>query len=122
MARCPGVQPGGTQALQCLQGHAPELSANCKQALAAIAGGAAAATAAAAPPPPPVAAAPTIGPIPPLPIRFRLEILNVCRAEQMQFCGTVPAGGGRIIDCLVANQASISPGCRRALMWASQAP
>jgi hypothetical protein len=38
----------------------------------------------------------------------------------MQFCSGVPAGGGRIVDCLVANQASISPGCRRALLWASR--
>jgi hypothetical protein len=120
LSRCPGVQPGGVQALQCLQGHAPELSAGCRHALAAI-GGAAVATAAIAPvpAPPPVVAEPPIGPIPPLPVRFRLEILNICRAEQMQFCSEVPPGGGRLIDCLVANQASISPGCRRALLWAS---
>jgi len=68
---------------------------------------------------PPVIEQP-IGPIGPLPIRFRLEILNICRAEQAQFCSQVPAGGGRLIDCLVANQASISPGCRRALVWASR--
>ncbi len=30
IARCPGVQPGGTQALQCLQGHAPELASACR--------------------------------------------------------------------------------------------
>jgi hypothetical protein len=121
LSRCPGVQPGGAQALQCLQGHAPELSANCRQALAAI-GGAVAATAAAAPAasPPPAAAEPAIGSVPPLPPRFRLEILNICRADRMQFCGAVPPGGGRLIDCLVANQASISPGCRRALLWASR--
>jgi hypothetical protein len=118
MSRCAGVQPGGAQALQCLQGHAFELSAGCRSALAVIGGAAAANVAAAAPPP--VAAEPPIGPIGPLPVRFRLEILNICRAEQMQFCSGVPAGGGRIVDCLVANQASISPGCRRALMWASR--
>jgi hypothetical protein len=58
--------------------------------------------------------------IPPLPLRVRLEILNICRAEQVSLCGNVPAGGGRLMDCLVANQASISPGCRRALLWASR--
>jgi hypothetical protein len=117
MSRCAGVQPGGAQALQCLQGHAPELSASCRTALAALGSAAAASVAVAAPPP---VAEPAIGPIGPLPVRFRLEILNICRAEQMQFCSGVPAGGGRIIDCLVANQASISPGCRRALVWASR--
>lgn len=117
LSRCPGVQPGGAQALQCLQGHAPELSAGCRSALAVIGGAAAASTAAVALPP---VAEPPIGPIGPLPIRFRLEILNICRAEQAQFCSGIPAGGGRLIDCLVANQASISPGCRRALVWASR--
>jgi hypothetical protein len=124
MSRCRGVQPGSAQALQCLQGHAPELSAGCRQALAGIGGAAnaaaATATAAAAAPVPPAPAVQTIGPIPPLPIRVRLEILNICRADQFQFCGAVPAGGGRLIDCLVANQASISPGCRRALLWVSR--
>jgi hypothetical protein len=121
ISRCPGVRPSGAQALQCLQGHAPELSASCRHALAAI-GGPAAAAAAPVPPSPAVATEPPIGPIPRLPFRFRLEILNICRAEQMQFCGAVPAGGGRLIDCLLANQASISPGCRRALDWASRWP
>ena len=116
IARCPGVQPGGTQALQCLQGHAPELASACRSALAVIAPSAAA---------PPVVVEPVavIGPIPPLPLRVRLEILNICRAEQISLCGGIPAGGGRLVDCLVANQASISPGCRRALLWAgSSAP
>ena len=120
IARCPRVQPGGAQALQCLQGHAPELAAACRQALAAIAPGAAASMAAAPAVAPPVAVEPVavVGPIPPLPLRVRVEILNICRAEQVSLCGGVPAGGGRLVDCLVANQASISPGCRRALLWA----
>lgn len=117
ISRCPGVQPGGAQALQCLQGHAPELSAGCRSALAAIGGAASASVAPAAAPAP--AAEPPIGPIGPLPIRLRLEVLNLCRPERMQLCGGMPPGAGRILDCLVANQASISPGCRRALVWAA---
>lgn len=118
LARCPGVQPGGAQALQCLQGHAPELSAGCRSALAVIGGAASASVAPAAAAP---AAEPQIGPIGPLPVGFRLEILNICRAERMQLCGGIPPGGGRVVECLVANQASISPGCRRALVWAATA-
>jgi hypothetical protein len=114
------VRPGGGQALQCLQGHAPELSAGCRQALAAVGGAAAATVAAPAVSPPPAAAEPAIGSVPPLPPRLRLEILNICRADRMQFCGAMPPGGGRLVDCLVANQASLSPGCRRALLWASR--
>jgi hypothetical protein len=118
LTRCPGVQPGGVQALQCLQGHAPEISAGCRSALAVIGGPASASVMPAAAPAP--AADPPIGQIGPLPLRFRAEILNICRAEQAQFCNGIPPGGGRIIDCLVANQGSISPGCRRALVWASR--
>jgi hypothetical protein len=116
ISRCPGVQPGGVQALQCLQGHAPELSAGCRSALAVIGGAASASVAPAAAPP---AAEPPIGSIGPLPLRFQLEILNICRPERMQLCGGVAAGGGRLLECLVANQASLSPGCRRALVWAA---
>ena len=36
VSRCPGVQPGGAAALQCLQRNAAELSPPCKSAVAAI--------------------------------------------------------------------------------------
>ncbi len=40
MSQCAGVQPGGADALQCLQHNAAKLSASCKSAVAAIGGGA----------------------------------------------------------------------------------
>ncbi|MEA2996891.1 MAG: hypothetical protein QOG74_2440 [Alphaproteobacteria bacterium] len=59
-----------------------------------------------------------LGPIPPLPPRARLMILRACGAEQQAYCATVPAGGGRIVDCLAANGASLSPTCRQAILSA----
>src|SRR6267378_4014401 len=59
-----------------------------------------------------------LGPIPPLPPRARLMILRACGAEQQAYCATVPAGGGRIVDCLAANGASLSPTCRQTILSA----
>ena len=59
-----------------------------------------------------------LGPIPPLPPRARLMILRACGAEQQAYCANVPAGGGRIVDCLAANGASLSAGCRQAILSA----
>ena len=59
-----------------------------------------------------------LGPIPPLPPRARLMILRACGAEQQAYCAKVPAGGGRIVDCLAANGASLSPSCRQAILSA----
>ncbi len=49
-AHCRGVQPGGAEALQCLQQNSSQLSGRCRSAVAAIAGGAPAAGAESAAP------------------------------------------------------------------------
>ena len=50
MSKCSGVQPGGADALRCLQRNSAQLSPNCRNAVAAIGGGGtASATAPAAP-------------------------------------------------------------------------
>ena len=80
---------------------------------------AAAAVPTAMPPPPAPAAEPTsLGPIPPLRPAVRLGILRACKAEQQALCGNVPIGGGRIVECLAENGASLSPGCRDAILSA----
>jgi len=60
----------------------------------------------------------SLGPIPPLPPRARLMILRACGSEHQAYCANVPAGGGRIVDCLAANGASLSPACRQAIVSA----
>jgi hypothetical protein len=77
-------------------------------------------TAAPAAPPPPAAAVPeppvTLGPIPPLTIRARLVILRACRSEHQAYCANAPPGGGRVVECLAANAASLSPECRQTIV------
>jgi len=61
-----------------------------------------------------------LGPIPPLPLRVRMQILRACGAEQRTFCANVPAGQRRIVECLAANGTSLSPGCRQSIIAATR--
>jgi Cysteine rich repeat len=117
MRNCRGVQPGGAAALQCLQRNSAQLSPGCQSAVAAIAGGAAAPAAAAAPAPDPAAA---VAPMPMLPPRVELMVVRSCRPDLQMFCGGVPPGGGRLINCLAQNQPQVSPSCQMALARARQ--
>jgi hypothetical protein len=42
-------------------------------------------------------------------------VRNACRAEYRNYCSDVDIGGGRVVGCLEANAASLSPGCQSAL-------
>ena len=61
-----------------------------------------------------------LGPIPPLPLRVRMQILRACGPEQRTFCANVPAGQGRIVECLAANGTWLSPQCRQAIVTATR--
>ena len=120
---CAGVPTGGAAALECLEKNKAKLSAACEKAVAAAGGGAAPAASSAAPATAnaaPAAAAPAAAPAP-LVLRPLLprEILFVarsaCGADVRTLCAGVPAGGGRILQCLVSNAASLSPDCRAVL-------
>ena len=122
---CAGVPTGGAPALQCLEKTKAKLSAACEKAVAAATGGGAApaaaagapATANAAPSAVP-AAAPAAAPLVLRPMAPR-EILFVarsaCGADVRALCAGVPAGGGRIIECLASQPAALSPACREVL-------
>jgi hypothetical protein len=119
---CPGVKPGGSAALRCLQANAAALSPPCRNAVMAMGEGG-------APPPPGAGSAPEaapppavapLGPIPPMRPRVALRVLSFCGAEQRTLCGNVPPGGGRIIECLAANYARLSPECYGALARAAR--
>lgn len=101
-SHCSGVQPGGAEALRCLQRNGGQLSAACKSAVAAIGKGV------------PAAFAP-LGPIPPMHSRKMLAILALCRTDQETLCAGIPPGGGRIISCLAENTPRLSPGCYEGL-------
>jgi hypothetical protein len=118
---CAGVPTGGAAALQCLATNKAKLSANCERAVAAASGGAATTasgtssgtgTAAAAP----AAAPPPVLVLRPMLPREQLFVLrSACGADVRALCAGVAPGGGRIIQCLVVQSASLSPDCRGVL-------
>ena len=115
MSHCSAVQPGGAEALQCLQRNAAQLSTPCKSAVAAIGGGT---SAAASETPATATAAPAVaplGPMPPMRPREAITILKLCRTDQQMLCPGIPLGGGRVISCLAENASRLSPGCYAAL-------
>jgi hypothetical protein len=132
MAHCASVPTGGAAALNCLKQNKSNLSANCQQAVnaagggaasgaaavpaeggAAVQGGAAADTATAAPDAAPAAAPLVLRPMRPREVLFVLR--SACGADVRALCGDVPPGGGRIVQCLAAQAASLSPACHDVL-------
>jgi hypothetical protein len=128
-AQCAGVQPGGQAALACLKKNVAALSPACQKAVTAVGGAAApaveppATTAAAVPPPAapaPAARSATAAP-PAVPLRVELAILRrACGQDFQANCPGVRPGGGQVMACLAANEASLSPRCRRELVMARQ--
>jgi hypothetical protein len=121
---CAGVPTGGAPALQCLEKNKSKVSPACEQAVnaasggtAAPAAGGAAATAATGS----LGAAPAAAPAPVLvlrPMRPREELFvlrSACGGDVRALCGGVAPGGGRIVQCLATQAASLSPACRGVL-------
>src|SRR5450755_1992258 len=119
---CAGVPTGGAPALQCLEKNKAKLSAGCEKAVSAasggagapVAGGAAPAAAAAAPAAAP--AAPAVIVLRPMRPREELFVLrSACGGDVRTLCGGVAPGGGRIVQCLATQAASLSPACKDVL-------
>lgn len=119
---CAGVPTGGAAALECLEKNKAKVSPACEKAVAAAGGGgataagsapaatAAAAQAAAA------AAAPTVLVLRPMRPREVLFVMrSACGADVRALCSGIPVGGGRIIECLRTQAASLSPDCKGVL-------
>jgi hypothetical protein len=114
---CAGVPTGGAPALQCLEKNKSKVSPACEQAVNAASGGGAAATAATGSP----GAAPAAAPAPVLvlrPMRPREELFvlrSACGGDVRALCGGIAPGGGRIVQCLATQAASLSPACQGVL-------
>jgi hypothetical protein len=124
MANCSSVPPGGAASLKCLKQHEAKLSAKCQQAVNAVGGTAAPAaagtpadTATAAPGAAP-GATPAVAPMmlrPMLPREILFVLRSGCSVDARALCAGVPAGGGRIVQCLASQAASLSRECTSAL-------
>jgi hypothetical protein len=118
MANCSSVTPGGAAAVKCLVQHEARLSAKCKEAVDAVAGGAAAAGTAATAGPGAAPATPAVAPMvlrPMLPREALFVLRSGCGMDARALCAGVPPGGGRVLECLASQPASLSPECMRAL-------
>jgi hypothetical protein len=104
---CASVPPGGAPALECLEKNKANVSAACAKAVSAASGGGAAAA---------PAAAPAVIVLRPLRPREELFIVrSACGADIRTLCAGVAPGGGRIVQCIASNAASLSPGCKDVL-------
>jgi len=120
---CAGVPTGGSAALQCLEKNKSNVSAGCEKAVDAAGGGGTPPAASAAPEAnsaPSATAAPAAAPavIVLRPMRPREELFvlrSACGADVRSLCAAVPAGGGRILQCLAGNAPSLSPACKGVL-------
>jgi hypothetical protein len=121
---CAGVPTGGAPALQCLEKNKSKVSPACEQAVNAASGGGAAPAAGGAPATAATAspgAAPAAAPAPVLvlrPMRPREELFvlrSACGGDVRSLCGGVAPGGGRIVQCLATQAASLSPACQGVL-------
>jgi hypothetical protein len=116
---CAGVPTGGAAALSCLQKNKENLSASCQKAVSAVgnsgaptAGNAPADSATANPTATPAAAL-VLRPMRPREVIFALR--SGCGEDARALCGDVPPGGGRIMQCLAAQAASLSRACSSVL-------
>lgn len=125
---CSNVPTGGSASLACLKQNSQNLSAPCRQAVAAIGSPAPAAqnprstTAPAAPAASAAPAAPGARAYrPPMSPRQEAILLRrACGMDYQTYCSAVAFGGGRVIECLRENGPALSRQCRSALISARQ--
>jgi hypothetical protein len=111
---CAGVPTGGAAALSCLEKNKANLSPNCQKAVNA-AGGAPADAATASPDAAPAGAATALVLRPMRPREVVFVLRSACGQDVRALCAGVPAGGGRIMECLATQAASLSPACSNVL-------
>jgi hypothetical protein len=124
MAKCGHVAPATHAALQCLQGHEAELSANCRGALTLFGAGsspppAQTATPGSAPAATAKPAAHTRAAVAAAPSRPTAQqqaaIRQSCQRDFMSRCKGVQPGGAAALQCLQRNAAQLSANCRTAV-------
>jgi hypothetical protein len=112
ISHCPSVQPGGREALECLQRNTAQLSPTCSSAV-----GAAAPTTAL----PPAVAGPQTHSSPPQPSQATAPdqlgaMRHACTLDDfLSHCSWIQPSSPELLLCLRANAAKVSLGCQAAL-------
>ncbi|MBU1233678.1 MAG: cysteine rich repeat-containing protein [Proteobacteria bacterium] len=88
---CKDVTPGEGRVLACLYAHNDKLSGRCEYALYDAAAQLERAVAALS------------------------YVVNECRDDLVKLCGDVPAGEGRLVECLAKNEKMVSERCKQAI-------
>ncbi len=121
IAQCSGVQPGGMEALNCLQQHDSTLSPACRKAVSAITAKPKSTSAE------PAQTAPvTTGATTPAPAAGtqaaaqpseaqREAVKSACRSDFMAQCSGVTPGGAAALSCLQQHNAKLSAPCQQAV-------
>jgi hypothetical protein len=105
---CSGVQPGGREALQCLEQNASRLSPACSNAISAAATDPA--------PPPPASAQPQPPPAQPSDQNQLSAVRQSCTLnDYLSHCSWINPSSPELLLCLRANAAQVSPNCQAAM-------
>jgi outer membrane biosynthesis protein TonB len=121
MANCAGVEPGGREALECLQHNDAKLSAACREAVNAVAPKPAErseTTAPAAPPETKPDAVPAQTQATPASSQDDAlkAVQSACTLNDLvAHCSWIAPNNPEILLCLKANAAGLSPGCQAAV-------
>src|SRR3984885_7175839 len=118
MRVCAGVPTGGAPALQCLEKNKSRVSPACQKAVSAVSDNAAPPAAGGAEATANPAGAPAAAVLVLRPMRPREELFvlrSACGLDVRTLCAGVAPGGGRLMQCLAAQSASLSPDCRGVL-------
>ncbi len=127
IAHCVGVQPGGREALQCLERNSAQLSETCGSAVSAVVPGTATrpeAQQAETPQPErqtpvtlqPEAPQPASAPAQPSQQEELAAVQRACTIQDfMAHCSWIAPGNPELLLCLRANAAELSPGCQNVV-------
>ena len=115
ISHCSGVQPGGREALQCLERNAAQLSTDCASAVGAVVPKAETETKPEAPPPA-AAEAPASRPSQPSQQDELTAVQQACTIKDfMSHCSWIQPGNPELLLCLRANAAELSPACQNVV-------
>lgn len=121
IAQCSGVQPGGVEALNCLQQHDSTLSAACRKAVSAITVKPKSTSAEPTQTAPVTTGAATQAPGSSAPTAVqptaaqRDAVKSACRSDFMAQCSGVSPGGAAALSCLQQHSARLSTPCQQAV-------